>query len=444
MNIILKKGLDLPIAGGIPPEAAVQSVKPGLCAIFPDDYPGLTPKMALKEGDAVGVGTPVVYDKNNPDLKLVSPIEGTVKAVVRGERRKIIRVEIEAGKGLENVTFKFDAANPDSFRSALAQSGLMALIRRRPYDIVPGLQDHVRDIFVSAFDSAPLAGGLFRLPSNAYELMEKAVEALSRITDGKIYISYPAGQNFKAVKGAQMVEIAGPHPAGNVGTQIANVKPINKGETVWTMSSVTLCKIGALISAGRVDSEYTVAITGPELKTPGLVQTIAGASVEPLIKGRMADDSRHKRIISGNVLSGVSVGADGFLRFPFNQITVIAEGDDVDEFMGWASMATDKMSTSRSFPGHFLKRLFRPDARLNGGRRAMILSGIYDSMMPMDIMPEYLIKAILAKDIEQMEALGIYEIAPEDFALAEYADASKMPLQQIVRDGLDYIRKELE
>jgi len=185
-------------------------------------------------------------------------------------------------------------------------------------------------------------------------------------------------------------------------------------------------------------------VTGPEVAAPTLVRTICGASVDSIAGKLIPTDGRHLRVISGNVFTGTVVDADGYLRYPYRQITVIPEGDDVDEFMGWASLSPSKMSQSRSFPGHFLGRLFRPDARINGGRRAMIMSGEYDKMIPMDILPEYLVKAILSKNIEDMEKLGIYEVAPEDFAAAEYADTSKLPLQQIVRDGLDYLRKELQ
>ena len=237
-----------------------------------------------------------------------------------------------------------------------------------------------------------------------------------------------------------------PHPAGNVGVQIAGIRPINKGETVWTLSWDVLLRLGYLLEKSEIDSSVSVAITGPEVTRPEVVVTTAGALIEPLLGGMLADDGRNKRIISGNVLTGIAVGMgpDAFLRAPYNQITVIAEGDDVDEFMGWASMSPSKMSVGRSFPLSGLRKLFRPDARLNGGRRSMIMSGEYDRMMPMDILPEYLVKAIMARDIEKMEQLGIYEVAPEDFALAEYADTSKLPLQKIVREGLDYLRKELE
>ncbi len=246
------------------------------------------------------------------------------------------------------------------------------------------------------------------------------------------------------IAGAEMVTVEGPHPSGNVGVQIANIAPINKGDIVWTLDVVTLYKIGVVATKGIVDCSTIVAVTGSEVKEPALVKTVEGAQISSIIDGRLAKTDHHVRIISGNVLTGTAVDDNDYLRFPYRQITVIPEGDDVEEFMGWASMSPSKQSTSRTFPGHFLGRAFTPDARILGGRRAMIMSGEYDKVLPMDIMPEYLIKAILGRNIEEMEKLGIYEVIPEDLALCEYVDTSKIPVQQIVREGLDYMRKELE
>ena len=447
MKLKLKKGLNLNIQGALPANSTPTSINPAICAIIPDDFPGFVPKVALKEGEAVSVGTPILYDKNNPDVKLVSPLAGRVRAVVRGERRKILRVEIEADETAASAAPALGKATDGaSAKKLLAESGLLAFMRQRPYDIVPNPADEVRDVFVTAVYSAPLEAGAASFNSIFGKAdYEAGVALLSKVTRGRVYVCYGADYTEGVLKGAEMVEIEGPHPAGNVGVQIANIAPVNKGETVWTLDLFTLGRIGRLALEGRFDPTTMVAVVGPEVAQPACVRTVIGAPVSALVDGRLADDKCHKRIISGNVLTGIAVGDgdDAFLRYPYRQITVIAEGDDVDEFMGWASMSPAKMSTSRSFPGHFLRKAFRPDARVLGGRRAMIMSGEYDNVMPMDILPEYLLKAIIAKDIEQMEKLGIYEVAPEDFALAEYVDTSKMPLQQIVRDGLEYLRKEL-
>ena len=281
------------------------------------------------------------------------------------------------------------------------------------------------------------------LDKDASKVLATAVKALKSLTDGLVYVGINDEWPFDFIKDAETITFDGPHPIGNVGIQIANVSPVNKGDNVWTLDVVTLYKIGKLLSSGEIDSSTLVAVTGPEVLAPYVASTIAGVEMKALLAGKLKDDGANKRIISGNVLTGSSVGIDGYLRSPYRHVSVIAEGDDVDEFMGWASLSLSKLSVNQAIPFRRLRKLFSPDARLNGGRRAMILSGEYDKVMPADILPEYLLKAIISKNIDDMEALGIYEVAPEDFALCEFVDASKLPIQQIVRDGLDYLRKEL-
>lgn len=442
MTLKLKKGLNLALEGAVGPDSTVKNVEPVTCAVVPDDFPGFTPKLDVKEGDTVEVGSPLMHDKTCVDLRLVSPVSGKVKAVVRGERRKILRVVVENDR--KATAARFDTSLPVA--TLMAQSGLLAMIRRRPFDVVADPTRTPRDIFVTAMDTAPLAvSPASTLGKDAPEALAAAVKALATLTAGKVYISHGADWQFGNVPGAEMVGVEGPHPAGNVGIQIANIAPINKGETVWALDIVTLYKIGRLLLTGEIDPRVTVAVTGPEVSDPALVTTVAGADIKALTAGRLKDDGRHQRIISGNVLTGTAVSeADGYLRWPYRQVTVIAEGDDVDEFMGWASVAPSKMSVHSALPLHGLRRLFSPDARLNGGRRAMIMSGEYDKVLPMDVMAEYLLKAIMSHNIDDMEALGIYEVTPEDLALCEFVDTSKLPVQQIVRDGLDYLRKETE
>lgn len=442
MNLKLSKGLNLPLAGALGASAPVKEVTPVSCAIVPDDFPGFTPKTDVREGDSVEIGSPLLHDKNFPQVTLTSPVSGKVKAIVRGERRKILRVVVENDK--KNSTFKFDIKAPAM--DLLCASGLFAMMRRRPYDTVPMPDVRPRDIFVTAMDTAPLAlSPASMLPADAAAKLAAAVKVLATLTDGKVYLCHGAEWTLGDIAGAENVAVTGPHPAGNAGVQIANIAPVNKGETVWTLDVVTLYKIGVLVTDGVLDSKVTVAVTGPEVTEPTIVKTVAGADIKALTAGLLPDSGRHLRIISGNVLTGTAVSeADGYLQYPYRQVTVIAEGDDVDEFMGWASVAPSKLSVSRALPLHGLRKLFSPDARLNGGRRAMIMSGEYDKVLPMDIMAEYLLKAIISHNIDDMEALGIYEIAPEDLALAEFVDTSKLPVQQIVRDGLDYLRKELE
>ena len=445
-TVSLKKGLNLNLAGGLGDDAPVVAVTPSRIAIVPDDFPGFTPKLDVAEGDCVVAGTPLLHDKSDSRVKLVSPVGGTVEAVVRGARRKIERVVVKtdaASSGTADSFGSLGSANGEALRTALMESGLWAMMRRRPYDIVPLPSDEPRSIMVTAMDTAPLALSLEKMVAGCETDIKAGVKALKKLTSGTIYIGVGVGSAMPDIEDAEIVEFPHIHPAGNAGVQIANIEPVNKGEVVWTLDIVTLARIGHLISTGSVDWSVSVAVTGSELVTPKIVKTVAGADMADVIGGDIKEDSRHHRVISGNVLMGVPVGTDGFLRYPYRQVTVIPEGDDADEFMGWASMSPSKMSVSPSFIGRFLRRKFAPDARLNGGRRAMIMSGEYDKVFPMDILPEYLIKAIIAKDIDRMEALGIYEVAPEDFALAEYVDPSKLELQKIVRDGLDYLRSEV-
>lgn len=442
MEITIKRGLDLRIAGGIADNAAV-SISSSDVAVFPEDFTGFTPKADIKAGDSVSVGSPLLRDKFFPELKLTSPVSGTVTEVVRGERRRIVCVKVASDGKNTPVIFALPRRDEAGhLLELLSLSGLLALVRRRPFDIVARPDDNVRDIFVTGFDSAPLA------PLPAYgeddvRFMGVAVKALRLLANEHIYIARRPNQQLPDIPGAIMINVTGPHPAGNTSVQIAAVSPVNKGETVWTMSADTLVRIGRLLSTGRVDWSTRVALTGSMVASPVMVDTVAGASVAEIIEGRLSDDPHSRRIISGNVLTGVKIASDGYLRFPYTHITVIPEGDDVDEFMGWASLSPSKMSINPSFPGHFLHRMFKPDARVLGGRRAMIMSGLIDRVLPMDIMGEFLIKAINARDIDRMEQLGIYEVAPEDFALAECIDSSKVPYQQIVRDGLEYLRNEL-
>lgn len=448
MKLKLKKGLKLNISGSLPatPDVADLSREVKTVAVTPDDFPGFTPKPAVKEGDAVTPGDALLFDKRHPEVKLVSPVAGTVRGVVRGERRKILRVEIDCAETPQPAaTVIYNGTTAADAHSFLAQNGLLALMRQRPYDIVPVPGSRVRDIFVSAVDNAPLAPSV----STLGELFEaddfKAGAALLRqASEGKVYFAHDAQWPFGKIEGTEDVEVEGGYPAGNAGMIAANVAPVNKGETIWALDAQALGRIGRIVRTGRPQWLAAVALTGPEVERPALLLVPVGSVVAPLLAGRLKASEHHVRIVSGNLLTGCAIEADGYLHFPYRQLTVIADGDDCDEFMGWASFSPSKMSESRTFPGHFLSRAFSPDARLLGGRRAMIMSGEYDRYMPADILPEYLLKAIISRDIESMEHLGIYEVAPEDFAAAEYADTSKMPLQQIVREGLDFLRKELE
>lgn len=436
----IKKGLDIPITGA-PSSRVTEDKKTTLFAISPDDYPGPVWKAVVKPGDKVKTGDPLLKDKATGKVCLAAPVSGEVAEVNRGERRHIRFISVRKEK--ENVDKRqFNVAKtPEEIKNAMLESGLWALMRQRPFDIVPDSEVTPRDIFVTAFDSAPLAAKM--IDQNQREWLEKGLACLTKLTAGKVYLGVRSSDNLSS-RVAEVYEFEGPHPAGNVGTQIAAIAPVNKGEVVWTLDAPTVARIGKLCEKGEIDFSTRVALTGPEIRDPHIVLTSFGANIESLLK----DELKNKegiRVISGNVLTGVRVNKDDFLHYPYRQITVIEEGDNADEFMGWASLNPMKYSVKRSFPA-FLRGLSKPfefDARLKGGHRAMILSEEYDKVFPFDIYPEYLLKAIMAGDIDRMEKLGIYEVAPEDFALPEFVDTSKIELQKIVREGLDNLRKEL-
>ncbi len=439
-SIRIKKGLDIHLNGEA--SAEIDNISGTQFGIVPDDFPGYTWKVKVKAGDKVNAGDPLLYAKESEDIVLTSPVSGEIAEVRRGERRKILAIVVKSDGNSSSVARNIEKTS-EKISEALKSTGLWAMMRQRPYDIVPRVDAVPRDIFVAGFDSAPLAPEL--LTNDVNKWLETGLEALSMLTTGKVYVSVRQGTNLTS-NFAEIIEITGPHPSGNAGVMISHIRPVNKGETVWTLDITTVARIGKLISKGELDYSATVAVVGSGIENPHYVQTVIGISVSELLKNFKIKGNEEMRVISGNVLTGIKINPEqDFLRFPYRQVTVIPEGNKADEFMGWSSLNPKKYSVKRTFPA-FLRGLSKPfdfDARIKGGHRAMILSGEYDKVFPMDIYPEYLIKAILAKDIDKMEKLGIYEVAPEDFALPEFVDTSKLELQKIVRDGLDYLYKEL-
>ena len=435
----LKKGFDIHLVGAVSDNAVVTTGQPQSVAVIPDDFHGIIPRMEKKEGEHVACGEPLYHDKNHEAIKVVAPVSGTVKEVRRGERRHIDAIVIIPDGKAETVTL--DTKQPAE--QVLLASGLWVMMRQRPYDVVPAPGIKPRDVFVTAFDSAPLAPDLDVVLGDKRQYIAKGVEILNGMTDGKVYVSVREGQSIEA-PGAEVNTFAGPHPAGNVGVQASHLAPVNKGDTVWTMDIVTLARIGELFTTGRVSHDTVAVIDGEMVQQPRYVSTVMGADLQTVLKNELTNVAQ-SRIISGNVLTGVRVTADQWLRAPYRHITIIPENNHPDEFMGWASLCPSRFSLYRTFTT-WLRGLGKPvsmDSRIKGGERAIVRTGEYDAMLPMDIYGEFLIKAIISGDIDKMEQLGIYEIAPEDFALAEFADTSKLELQRIVREGLDKLRAEM-
>ena len=438
MNIIkLKKGYNLNLKGGITDASIVDAPLAQSYAIVPDDFSGIVPRLEKKEGEHVAAGEAVYHDKANEAIKVCSPVCGTVKEVRRGERRKIEAIIIEPDGGSDCA-----AIDTSDAKSALLNSGLWALLRQRPYDVVPSPDVTPRDIFVTCFDSAPLAADWKLFTDGNAEIIKKGIQALKSLTSGNVYLGCCPGN---VIDSDHTVVFDGPHPAGNAGIQAANIRPVNKGEVVWTTDIITVMRIGKLMSTGKVDFSTIVAVTGEKATKPQLVKCIAGAPVASVVAGAVDVNDANTRIISGNVLTGTHIAASDYIRAPYRQITAIPNIAVEDEFMGWASVSPKKFSVYRSFTSWLFgnRKAASFDAKINGGERAIVMAGEYDRMIPMDIYAEFLLKAIITFDIEKMEQLGIYEVAPEDFALAEYADTSKLELQSIVRNGLNRLRAEM-
>ncbi|MBR1552087.1 MAG: Na(+)-translocating NADH-quinone reductase subunit A [Muribaculaceae bacterium] len=436
-NIKLKKGFDLILNGQLTSDAITPANTSPTYAIVPDDFQGIIPRMDVKEGESVQAGAIIYHDKNHEQIKVTAPVAGVVKEVRRGERRKIEAIIIEPDGSGGQVTHD----NKKDVKELLLESGLWVMMRQRPYDVVPAPDVTPRDIVVTCFDSAPLAPSLMQVLADDVRYVAPGVEALKGLTRGNVYLCFRPDEEMDVLN-AEVVTVQGPHPAGNAGVQLANIKPVNKGEVVWTLDVLTLARIGKLMKTGVVDFNTVVAVTGEGVSTPRLLKANMGCSIQSLLQ----DDVQGMRIISGNVLTGIKVNDDEWLRAPYRHVTVIPEVAKRDEFMGWASLSPKRYSIYRLFTSWLTagKKPASFDARIKGGERAIVRLDEYDRMLPMDIYAEFLIKAIIAGDIEKMEQLGIYEVAPEDFALAEYADTSKLELQRIVRQGLDKLRAEME
>ena len=446
-NVIkLRKGLDINLKGKAA-EELVTVKEPGFYALVPDDFPGVTPKVVVKEQEYVMAGGPLFIDKNHPEVKFVSPVSGVVTSVERGARRKVMNIVVEAAAEQDYEEFgKQDVArmNADRVKELLLQSGMFAFIKQRPYDVIADPAVAPRAIFVSAFDSNPLAPEFEFALKGEEANFQTGLDALAKIA--KTYLGISVKQKSAALTQAKNVTITafdGPNPAGNVGVQINRVAPVVKGETVWTIDPQAVIFIGRLMNTGRVDMTRTVAVTGSEVLKPAYTKLRVGALLTSVFAGNVTKD-KELRYISGNVLTGKQVSPNGFLGAFHSQVSVIPEGNDIHEMLGWIMPRFNQCTVNHSYFSWLLgKKEYTIDARIKGGERHMIMSGEYDKVFPMDILPEFLIKAIIAGDIDRMEALGIYEVAPEDFALCEFVDSSKLELQRIVRAGLDMLRAEM-
>ena len=443
-NVIkLRKGLDIHLQGKAE-ETKLTMKSNGRYALCPDDFEGVTPKVVVREGDYVKAGDVLFVNKQYPSVGFASPVSGKVTAVERGERRKVLCVKVEADQQQAYTDFgKKDVAKMDgkAVVEAMLQAGIFGYINQLPYAVSTNPSQMPKAIFVSALRDKPLSADFeFEVKGQEGDF-QTGLSALSKIA--KTYLGCGVHSSFEHCKNVEVTVFDGPCPAGNVGVQVNHLAPVNKGEVVWTIGDPTVVLfIGRLLNTGKVDLRRTVALCGSEVNAPAYVDMLVGEELSTLLSNSY-DTDHHVRIINGNVLTGKPTTKDGFLGAHTSEITVIPEGNDADEFAGWIMPRFNQFSVNRSyFSWLFGKRKYALDARIKGGERHMIMSGEYDKVLPMDIYGEYLIKAIITGDIDRQEALGIYEVSPEDFALAEFVDSSKLELQRIVREGLNILRKE--
>ena len=447
-DIKIKKGLDIKLKGAAE-KATENAIISNFYTIRPDDFHSVTPKLSVKVGAKVLAGEPLFYDKSNENIKFASPVSGEVIDIARGEKRKILSIKLQADKTQSFHDFgavNLDSAKEEDIKTKLMASGCWAFVKQRPYDVIANPNSKPKAIFISAYASAPLAADLDYVLQGKEAELQAAVTALGKLTSGKVHVSVAKNGNspLTGLSGITLHKVSGPHPSGNVGTQINKIDPVNKGEVVWTVNAQDLVIIGELLLTGKFNAQRIVALVGSSVKKPRYFKTMIGSELATMVYDNGVDKDGNDRIISGNVLSGKQVKPDGNLDYYSNVITVIPEGDDY-EFFGWNKPVFNKVSTTRAltFSWLFPKKEFDLNTNTNGEHRAFVVTGNYEEVFPLDIYPMQILKACMYQDLDEMEALGMYEVAPEDFALTEFVCVSKQPHQEIIRKGLDLMLKEI-
>ena len=447
-DIRIRKGLDISLLGS----AERQTKELPLASLYclkPSDFHLVIPKLVARESAVVKAGDTIFYDKRDERVLFPSPVSGTITEIIRGERRKILEIRITPDNvqsfqdfGKKNVV----DLSAEQIKAHLLQSGCWPFIKQRPYDVIANPDGQPKAIFVSACKTNPLAPDYDYVLKGKEQALQTALTALSKLTTGKVHVSVFKDSSlspFRNLKDIEIHNVSGPHPAGNVSTQIAHISPINKGEVVWVVTPQDLVVIGELFLTGKLNLTRTVALTGSQVENPHYVTAIAGAQISGVV-GAQVKDATNTRIISGDVLTGHKVDEKGFLGYYDDQITAIPEGNDYDLF-GWAKPISNKVSLTRALTFSWLnpKKKYNLNTNTNGEHRAFVVTGMYEEVFPLDIYPMQLLKACLYKDLDELENLGAYEVAPEDFALTEFVCVSKQPHQQIIREGLDLMMAEL-
>lgn len=449
VQIKLNKGGDIKLQGSAK-KAVVEAPQSDIYAIKPTDFHGVVPKLILREGAKVKVGTPIFFDKENEKVKWTSPVTGEIVEILRGARRKILEIRIKSDGTNTSESFSnvdLASASKEQIVDQLLNAGLWPFVKQRPFDCIANPSDEPKAVFVSGFDTNPLAPDYNVLLEGREADFQAGINALAKLSKtGKVNLGLQSGNSsavYKSVRNVNKAEISGKHPAGNVGIQIHHTNPMNKGEVVWTVNAQDVAMIGAFLSSGTISTTKIVALAGSEVANPQYYKVSLGQNLAGMLDGNIKQAEEKPRVISGNVLTGTKVEKDGFLGYYDSQVTVIPEGDQFD-FFGWAvPVQPKKYSFSHTLWSWISpNKEYRLNTNSNGEDRAFVVSGQYDALLPMDILPVQLLKACLVEDIDMMEGLGIYEIAPEDLALCEFACTSKQPAQEILRAGLDLVKKE--
>ncbi len=446
-DIRIQKGLDIKLIGEAT-QLTTQLPISSVYAINPNDFHGIIPKLIAKEGTEVKAGEALFYSKSDKRILFASPVSGKVSEIIRGERRKIVAFKILADGKQEYKDFgKNDASkmSAEEVKNYLFASGCWPFVKQRPYDVIANPNQTPKAIYISAYDSAPLATDYDYTLKGKEAVLQAAVTALSKLTDGKVHVSISKNSNlspFADLKDVEIHKLFGTHPIGNVSTQIAQIDPINKGEVVWVVSPADVAIIGELFLTGKLNLQRTIALVGAKFNKPGYVTAYPGAAITSIVKDNL--DTENTRIINGNVLSGKQVSLEGYLGYYNNEITAIEEGNDYEMF-GWTKPVFNKVSTTRALTFSWLNKRKKYDlnTNTNGEHRAFVVTGAYEEVFPLDIYPMQILKSCKYKDLDEMEGLGMYEVAPEDFALTEFVCPSKQPHQQIIREGLDLMKEEI-
>ncbi len=445
-DIQIKKGLDIKLSG-IADKVTEKAKSSNVYTLIPDDFHTIIPKLTVKVGAKLKAGETVFFSKANDAVKFPSPVSGELVDIIRGDKRKILAIKIQADS--EQKFMDFGSKDPksmkaDEVKEYLTSAGCWPFILQRPYDIIANPDKEPKAIFISAYASAPLAADYDYVLAGKEKELQAAVTALSKLTSGEVHVSVGTSGNspFLGLNNITLHKVSGPHPIGNVSTQISKIDPINKGDVVWTIKPQDLVIIGELLLTGKFNAERIIALTGSSVKEPKYYTTKIGADISSLVEGKL--NEVESRIISGNVLTGSNEGKKGVLRYYDNEITVIPEGNDY-EFFGWIKPVFNKLSISRAatFSWLFPNKKYNLNTNTNGEHRAFVLTGNYEKVFPLDIYPMQILKSCMYKDLEEMENLGMYEVAPEDFALTEFVCVSKQPHQEIIRKGLDLMLKEI-